>query len=211
MGGYRLPLEIFLIGIIIVAVPYFATNNIANAYLDTVFDLEIALDRQIPVWNWTILPYALLYMFYPATLLLCPKDDRGYSELVVFMQMLIMVTAFCCVIFLVLPAEIDLRDQIDWDSMNGRPSSNSSTCPTTPGTRGPACTSCILPTCQGDDRVDHEEKGRVPILWNAVLVTVWTEWTLLSVSILTTKQHYLFDLLAGIIVAHPVGPAESTL
>ena len=73
MGGYRLPLEIFLIGIIIVAVPYFATNNIANAYLDTVFDPEIALDRQIPVWNWTILPYALLYMFYPATLLLCPK------------------------------------------------------------------------------------------------------------------------------------------
>ena len=205
MGGYRLPLEIFLIGIIIVAVPYFATNNIANAYLDTVFDPEIALDRQIPVWNWTILPYALLYMFYPATLLLCPKDDRGYSELVVFMQMLIMVTAFCCVIFLVLPAEIDLRDQIDWDSMNAwetllfefiHMSDN-------PWNAWPSLHivhSYLL--ARAMTVWIMRKRGDSPILWNAVLVTVWTEWTLLSVSILTTKQHYLFDLLAGIIVAH---------
>ena len=78
-----------------VAVPYFSTNNIASMYLDTVWDPEIALDRELPVVNWMILPYTLLYLFYPATLILCPRDERGHAELAVGMQTLIMVTAFC--------------------------------------------------------------------------------------------------------------------
>ena len=118
LNGHRLTLEVFLIGVVFVAVPYFSTNNIAEAYLSTVFDPEIALDRQIPVWNWTILPYALLYAFYPATLILAPKDDSGRIEMILTIQMMIMVTAFCCVIFLLLPAEIDMRDQIDWGTMS---------------------------------------------------------------------------------------------
>ena len=48
LNGHRLTLEVFLIGVVFVAVPYFSTNNIAEAYLSTVFDPEIALDRQIP-------------------------------------------------------------------------------------------------------------------------------------------------------------------
>ena len=48
-----------------------------------------------------------------------PAGERGQAELAVGMQTLIMVTAFCCAIFLLLPAEIDMRDQIDWDSLNG--------------------------------------------------------------------------------------------
>ena len=52
----ELTLEVFLIGVVFVAVPCFSTNNIAEAYLSTVFDPEIASDRQIPVWNWTIYP-----------------------------------------------------------------------------------------------------------------------------------------------------------
>ena len=106
-------------GVVLVAVPYFSTNNIASMYLDTVWDPEIALDRELPVVNWMILPYTLLYLFYPATLILCPRSERGQAELAVGMQTLIMVTAFCCAIFLLLPAEIDMRDQIDWDSLNG--------------------------------------------------------------------------------------------
>jgi membrane-associated phospholipid phosphatase len=30
---------------------------------------------------------------------------------------------------------------------------------------------------------------------------LWIEWVLLCISILTTKQHYLFDLVTGIAVA----------
>ena len=37
--------------------------------------------------------------------------------------------------------------------------------------------------------------------WNLFLVVLWVEWVLLCISILATKQHYLFDLVTGIAVA----------
>ena len=186
-----------------VAVPYFSTNNIASMYLDTVWDPEIALDRELPVVNWMILPYALLYLFYPATLILCPRSERGQAELVVGMQTLIMVTAFCCAIFLLLPAEIDMRDQIDWDSLNGweyalfefiHLSDN-------PWNTWPSLhivhsyLLARLMTVWASRRVAESSA------WSLFLVVLWVEWALLSISILTTKQHYLFDLVTGIAVA----------
>ena len=119
MGGYWFPIEMFFFGLLFVAVPYFASNNIAAHYLETVWDPEIWLDRQIPVVNWMIIPYAALYLFYPATLAISPRDDRGRAELILAMQGLILITLFCTFLFLVLPAEIDLRDQLDMDSLSG--------------------------------------------------------------------------------------------
>ena len=150
-----------------------------------------------------ILPYALLYLFYPATLILCPRSERGQVELVVGMQTLIMVTAFCCAIFLLLPAEIDMRDQIDWDSLNGweyalfefiHLSDN-------PWNAWPSLhivhsyLLARLMTVWASRRVAESSA------WNLFLVVLWVEWALLSISILTTKQHYLFDLVTGIAVA----------
>lgn len=205
LNGHRLTLEVFLIGVVFVAVPYFSTNNIAEAYLSTVFDPEIALDRQIPVWNWTILPYALLYAFYPATLLLAPKDDRGRIEMILTIQMMIIVTAFCCLIFLLLPAEIDMRDQIDWGTMNAWEDAlftliHSSDNPWNAWPSLHIVHSYILARIM--TVWIARRKPSSPILWNLALIILWLEWALLALSILTTKQHYLFDLIMGIIVAH---------
>ena len=97
MGGHWFPFEMFLFGLLFVAVPYFASNNIAAHpdYLGTVWDPEIWLDRQIPVVNWMIIPYAALYLFDPATLVVSPRDDRGRAELILAMQGLILITLFC--------------------------------------------------------------------------------------------------------------------
>ncbi len=198
------PLEVFILGLILVAVPYFATNNIANTYLQTVWDPEIGLDREIPVVNWMIIPYSLLYLFYPVTLMLCPRDSRGHAELALGMQTLIMVTAFCCTIFLILPAEIDLRDQIDWDSLSGLElalfefihfSDN-------PWNAWPSLHivhSYLL--ARMITRWVVREKGSSGV-WGLFLFILWLEWTLLCISIMTTKQHYIFDLASGILVAH---------
>ncbi len=192
-----------MLGLLLVGVPYFSTNNIASMFLDTVWDPEIGIDREFPVVNWMILPYTLLYMFYPATLILCPRDDRGRAELAVGMQTLIMVTAFCCTIFLVLPAEIDLRDQIDWDSLSGWElilfefihfSDN-------PWNAWPSLHivhSYLLARLM---TVWASRKTQESRAWQAFLVILWLEWALLCISILTTKQHYLFDLFTGIAVA----------
>ena len=68
--------------------------------------------------NWLIIPYVALYLFYPVTLALAPRDDRGRMELALGVQGLFMATMFCVLFFLLLPAEIDLRDQLDthWET-----------------------------------------------------------------------------------------------
>ena len=48
LGGRWFPLEVFVLGLLLVAVPYFSTNNIASMYLDTVWDPEIGMDRSSP-------------------------------------------------------------------------------------------------------------------------------------------------------------------
>ena len=203
LGGRWFSLEVFVLGLLMVAVPYFSTNNIASMYLDTVWDPEIGMDREFPVVNWMILPYTLLYLFYPATLLLCPSDDRGHAELAVGMQTLIMVTAFCCMIFLLLPAEIDMRDQIDWDSLNGWESVlfefiHFSDNPWNAWPSLHIVHSYLLARLM---TVWATRRAAESSAWKLFLVVLWVEWALLCISILTTKQHYLFDLVTGIAVA----------
>ncbi len=203
MGGYWFPFEMFLVGLLCVAVPYFASNNIAAHYLGTVWDPEIWLDRQIPVVNWMIIPYTALYLFYPSTLAISPRDDRGRAELILAMQGLILITLFCTFFFLALPAEIDLRDQLDLDSLNAIESSlfgfiHFSDNPWNAWPSLHIVHSYLLARMM--TLWVNREHGSKPLA-KAFLNVLWIEYALLCVSILTTKQHYLFDLVMGLIVA----------
>ena len=47
------------------------------------------------------------------------------------------------------------------------------------------------------DKVKLEAENK----WkNYFLIVLWVEWILLCISILTTKQHYMFDLFSGLAV-----------
>ena len=100
LNGNWFPLEVFVFGLIFIAVPYFGSNNIAHFYLEDAFSVfpEHSYDRSVPVVNWMIIPYAALYLFYPTTLILTPKDDKGRLELISAMQMLILATLFLSLI-----------------------------------------------------------------------------------------------------------------
>ena len=203
-GGTRFQFEVFIIGFALVAIPYMITNNIAHLYLDTVIDPELALDRKIPVVYWMILPYSLLYLFYPVTLVLSPRDDRGRAELVVAMQMLIAVNAVCCINHLILPAEIDLRDQIDWELMNYWQTSlfefiHSADNPWNAWPSLHIVHSYFLARLM-TMWVQRENPDHT--LTKPFLFLLWLEWGLLCISILATKQHYAFDLVTGFLVGH---------
>lgn len=202
LNGHWFRFEIFLLGLLFVAVPYFASNNIAAHYLGTVWDPEIWLDREIPVINWTIIPYATLYLFYPATLVVSPRHDRGRAELVLAMQTLILATLFCSFFFLVFPAEIDLRDQLDLDSLTDLESSlfgfvHFSDNPWNAWPSLHIVHSYILARLM-THWLSREHEGKP--LARAFVVLLWVEYALLCISILTTKQHYLFDLVTGLAV-----------
>ncbi len=204
LGGRWFPLEAFLIGWMGIGVPYVITNNIAYMYLSDTFEVfpESPWDRQIPVIPWMVFPYAGLYIYYPGSIALCPNSDRGRMELLSTMQMMVAATMFCVFFFLTMPAEIDMRDAIDWDVM-------------TPSEKG-----MFKFIHDGDHpwnawpslHVIHSYLlGRMMThwvrtdYWNSVLakpflVCLWTEWVLLVISTMTTKQHYMFDAGSGLVV-----------
>jgi len=205
-GGRWFPTEMFLIGLFLVVAPYLISNSISHHFLETVWDPEAALDRQIPPVYWMILPYSALYLFYPVTLALGPRDDRGRAELAVGMQALISATILCTSFHLVMPAEVDLRDQLDWDSMNAWQTSmfeliHSSDNPWNAWPSLHVVHAYFL-TRMMTMWVVREYKGSS--LAKPFLVLLWLEFALLSSSIMTTKQHYAFDFVTGVAMGHLV-------
>ena len=193
---------VLIFGLAVVAVPYFGTNMWAAANGVTVWDPEISLDRQIPVIGWMIAPYMALYLFYPATLLANPMDDRHRLELIAGIQMLSLVTIFCSVIFMAFPAEIDLRDQLDWDSLSGWQAGLFETMHfmDEPWNAWPslhiAHSYFLARAITRWVKAAHADStGR-----RLFLAILWIEFVLLSISILTTKQHYVWDLFTGLVV-----------
>ena len=203
-GGKWFPFEVFVIAWIFVGVPYVITNNIAYLWLDDTFAMfpESPWDREIPVIPWMMAPYCGLYFFYPAVIALAPHTDKGRMEMMSMMQMLMTATFFCSFFFLVMPAEIDMRDEIDWGAMS------------------PFETAMFKFVHEGDHpwnawpslHVIHSYLiARTMTMWcrtdylnhwlsKPFLAVLWTEWVLLVFSTMTTKQHYIWDACSGLVV-----------
>ena len=206
MGGWMFTLFVFALGVSCVAIPYFASNNIAASYLSTVWDPVIAFDRDFPVINWMIIPYAALYLFYPATLFIAPRDDRGRMELALGIQGLALATMLCVFFFMALPAEIDLRDQLDTHWLDHPPNALEDALfgfihfSDNPWNAWPSLHivhSYLLARLMTFWVVREHPESKAASAFIAIL---WIEWVLLCISILATKQHYLFDLFTGALV-----------
>jgi hypothetical protein len=203
-NGYWFTFEVFIFGLVLIAVPYFGSNNIANFYLQDTFSVfpENSYDRSIPIINWMIIPYTALYLFYPTTLLLAPRNDKGRLELLSAMQMLILATLFCVIFFLFFPAEVDMREEIQWNSMTGLEAILFEFIHTSdkPWNAWPSLhivhSYCLARLMTYWVRNNYSDSR----FSKPFLVLLWIEWVLLCISILTTKQHYMFDLFSGIIV-----------
>ena len=205
LNGNMFRLEIFIFGLLAVAIPYFSSNLFAGANGVTFWDPEIALDRQIPVIGWMIAPYMALYLYYPAVLIFNQPDDRSRLEMIAGIQMLSALTIFCSFFFVFFPAEIDMRSDIPQSILEGD-----------------GWQSTLFATIHAMDQpfnawpslhiVHSYFLGRVVTRWvlqawprsniaKVFVGVIWIEYILLCISILTTKQHYLFDLATGLILA----------
>jgi len=207
-GGAAFPVIVFLIGTITVAAPYFIANNVAALHLETLWDPEVQLDRDFPVINWMVIPYAAFYLLFLATLALTPRDDRGRMELAIGLQALSLATWLCVAIFLVMPAEVDLREQLAAHWEHTPPSDfqrslfsfiHASDAPWNAWPSLHIVHSYLLVRLMTRWlRRDHWHSWMA----KACLILIWSEWSLLCVSVMATKQHYVFDLITGGLVAH---------
>ena len=206
LHGWAFPVVVFVVGLVTVAAPYFISNALAARYLDTCWDPGTALDASIPAVNWMIFPYAAFYLLFPATILAAPRNDRGRTELAVGLQVLSLATWCCVAVFLLMPAEVDLRDQLTAHWQGTPPSEleaslfafvHESDAPWNAWPSLHIVHSLLLVMMM--TRWIRRDRGQ-RTLATALLCLLWSEWLLLCVSVLTTKQHFIFDLASGLVV-----------
>ena len=108
-----IPFWLLAADILGLTLPYLIVNRINDARDRAAFDPELALDRSLPFVDWAILAYGSFYLYYVLAAVIARSSDAGARRLIVMHQTLMMLTWGILVVMLLLPVEVDLRDQVD--------------------------------------------------------------------------------------------------
>jgi len=181
---------------------YLITNHLMSWRGTTVLDPTTSLDLAIPFMAWTVVIYlSLFYLFYPLPLLSMPDNKSGRYEALIMSQGLIVLFIISNIWFVICPAEVHIRSQAleNVDTMHpvflsmfeGLWSMDE------PYNAWPSLhvSSALLFTLFAI----RWWKGKPVLQWS---VGIW--WVLMSLSILTTKQHFILDLITGALVMWPI-------
>ena len=197
LGGYRLPIALICAIIISCGLGYLAINNLA-AWRDwQAFSPQTKLDGMIPFIPWMIVPYATLYLYYPMAAILGMKDEATQRENVIFHQIIILLTCVIFGIFLLMPAEVTIRSEVFeaklgfWQTWYDLLHVVDSPWNAWPSLHIVQSLLVVLVI----NRWYSKHKN------NFLIYVLWALWFLLALSILTIKQHFVWDLISGIGVA----------
>ncbi|MDP6837822.1 MAG: phosphatase PAP2 family protein [Planctomycetota bacterium] len=195
--GRLFPWAIFLIVGAISAGGYGLTVQLNAWRAITVWDPSTPWDFSIPVVPWSILPYLSLYFYFPMALLSVPRTDRGRFELLILHQGLLLLSLISFAFFLAFPCEIQVTAQVPAELIGAEEF---------PGPLFAAVRYFDRPYNAWPSL--HISLSFLVLLF---LVRRWERplavtalvisWVLLALSILTTKQHYIFDLATGLALA----------
>ena len=132
------------------------------------------LDYKIPAIDWTIWFYLSLFGYYCA-FFAAQKNDRGRAESLVMAQAMAVTSWIAYPVFALLPADIDLRWQLG--EMEG-----------------------IYGFVYGAFHTLDEPFNAWPCLqrkWTWAVWLLWPAWLGLCISVMTTKQHFIWDSITG--------------
>ena len=191
------PRMLFLF-LIFLLIPYIGINQISQFRNYSLFDPSLSIDTWMPFVPWMILIYFSLYLYYPLSAWYGIGDDRRVREMFVFHQGMFTVSACIYLIFLVAPVEVHLREQITQQELQG---------------------TGLLSTFYSMLHLGDAPYNAWPSLhvvqsflilkvlerWNVwshkIQILAWFAWFLMMISIMTTKQHFFFDLITGLLTA----------
>ena len=174
------------------AMPYGLVNRISSGIGWTAFDPSLSIDEAIPYLPILNVAYFSLYIYYVLIPFFASNEMQQKCS-IVFSQRLFVITIPVFVIFLLLPVEVDLRGEVVGEDV---------------------LTSALTLIHNFDKAFNAWPSLHVvhslcvvlsiPLIFNTNRVTLtalWIGWILLTISTMTTQQHYLFDVITGILFA----------
>ena len=195
--GYRLPIALIVAITIGAGLGYLLTNKFAYWRDWQAFDPTTSIDTWIPVMPWMIVPYSTLYFYYPMAAILGMKSEQTQRENVIFHQILLMLTWMVFVIFILVPVEVDIRSSVFAADLGiWQPWYDYLYAVDTPWNAWPSLhiVQSLLAVLVVSRWYNTENyRWQIRILWFA--------WLMLTISVMTTKQHFVWDVVTGIILA----------
>jgi len=196
-SSLRLFWKTLVILLLSMAIPYAIINRIMGTLDWSVMDPITSIDNAVPFIGWSFWIYLTLYLYYPAAAWFGRSSDARIREMFAFHQALFILTWIIFLIFIFLPTEIYIRDHIPNSiqsgiGWNGFWYGTMMHTIDTPYNAWPSL---------------HVVQSLLIVLvlrrWNVISgykeAGVWIAWILLCLSIMTTKQHFFWDLFTGII------------
>ena len=195
--GYRLPIALIVAIIIGAGLGYLLTNKFAYWRGWQAFDPTTSIDTWIPVIPWMIVPYSTLYFYYPMAAILGMKSEQTQRENVIFHQILLMLTWIVFVIFILLPVKVDIRSSVFAADLGiWQPWYDYLYAVDTPWNAWPSLhivqsLLAMLVVSRWYNTENYRWQIRI----------LWFSWLMLTISVMTTKQHFVWDVVTGIIIA----------
>ena len=206
-----LPISIFLISSTYISVCYFLTNNFAEWRNFTIFNSSSMLDDHIPFIRDSIYIYSTWYFLFMLVAISIPLNKKGLMECIFIYQSLILIASFCFMAFILMPIKIDTRNGLDIGTGLEATLYEILYLADPPYNSWPSihvsfsilfCWSIIrgLKLNQGIIRFPKSLMNNNLIKNRIIPIFFWTLCVLISISTMTTKQHYLFDFITGIML-----------
>lgn len=197
IGSLRLPLALIVSVIIGCGGGYLIINEFSNWRNWQAFDPQMSIDNLIPVIPWMIIPYATLYFYYPMAALLGMKDEPTQRENIIFHQTFLILTWMIFAIFIIFPVKVDLRSEVFetelgmWQSWYDLLHSVDNPWNAWPSLHIVQSLLAVLVITRW-----HSYASKI---W--LVRILWISWFMLMISVMTTKQHFIWDVISGVCIA----------
>ena len=179
------------------ALPYSIINQIMGYFDRSVMDPNLPIDTWVPFIGWTFIIYLTLYLYYPAAAWFGRDNDERIREMFAFYQALFIMTWCVNLIFIIFPTEVYIRDQIPDSVRSGEGFWGFWYGDVMHKTDMPYNAWPSLHVVQSLMIVMLLRHWK--IIYGGREVLTWLAWIALCISVMTTKQHFFFDLITGII------------
>jgi membrane-associated phospholipid phosphatase len=183
--------------LLLAGLPYVLVNQFSGWRATSVFNVETGLDTMLPFTSWMMVPYVSFYAYFPLFYWAGARTDRRRMTQLAN-QRLIQATWLVLALFVLFPVEVDLRHQVTQASGITATGMGWLHAIDTPYNAWPSLHIVQSLLVLGCLRTWMGEEGRpTPVLE----VGLWVAWGLLCASTMLVKQHYVFDVVTGVVFA----------